>query len=185
MGVGCCAVSAGAAGLLLDGDGRQSEVKGGFGPCVSLVVVIGADRLPLRRSLSDPLITRKRRVTTNRVSTQTGPFGDLADRFSLAVNASSSHERKSSILFSDALHRDARLFLPRADWMVMNVASYVAGPSFQILDFVVIHLWMEVAMALVSDDGSGSEKFWLRSRTVEVMARWSPSGSPQWCLASR
>ena len=27
-----------------------------------------------------------------------GLFGDLADRFSLAVNASSSHERKSSIL---------------------------------------------------------------------------------------
>lgn len=64
VGVGCCAVSAGAAGLLLDGDGRQSEVKGGFGPCVSLVVVIGADRLPLRRSLSDPLITRKRDETT-------------------------------------------------------------------------------------------------------------------------
>ena len=124
-------------------------------------------------------------MTTDRVSTQTGPFGDLADRFSLAVNASSSHERKSSILFFDALHRDARLFLPRADWMVMNVASYVAGPPFQILDFVVIHLWMEVAMALVSDDGSGSENPALRSRTVVAMARWSPSGSPQWCLASR
>jgi hypothetical protein len=59
VGVGCCAVSAGAAGLLLDSDGRQTEVNGGFGPCVSLVVVIGADRLPFRRSLSDPLITRQ------------------------------------------------------------------------------------------------------------------------------
>lgn len=68
-------------------------------------------------------------MTTNRVSTQAGPFGDLADRFSLAVNASSSHERKSSILFSDALHRDARLFFPRADWMVMNVAVLVSRVS--------------------------------------------------------
>lgn len=109
MGVGCCgglcccAVSAGASGASSDGVDVEAEVRGGLGPGVPLIVVIDEDRLPLTGFLGEPLITRQRRVTTNRVSTQTSSLGDLADGFPFTINSfwcSIRHDRKSSILFS-------------------------------------------------------------------------------------
>ena len=109
MGVGCCgglcccAVSAGASGASSDGVDVEAEVCGGLGPGVSLIVMESEDRFPLVRFFSEPLITRQRRVTTNRVSAQTSSFSDLADGFSFTINSfwcSIRHDRKSSILFS-------------------------------------------------------------------------------------
>ena len=79
MGVGCCAVSAGAAGASSDGVDVETEMLRGLGPGMPLIVMESEDRLPLGCLLGEPLITRQRRVTTNRVSTQTSSLGDLAD----------------------------------------------------------------------------------------------------------
>ena len=64
MGVGCCAVSAGAAGASSDGVDVETEMRGGLGPGVSLIVVVDEDRLPLGCLLGEPLITRQSDETT-------------------------------------------------------------------------------------------------------------------------
>src|SRR5699024_2889040 len=70
--------------------------------------------------------------------------------------------------------------------MVVNVASYTAAPSAHILDLVMIHLWIDLAIWSTSATGSGSEKSsWLSAWAVAWMERPSPSGSPKWWRISR
>lgn len=64
MGVGCCAVSAGAAGASSDGVDVETEMLRGLGPGMPLIVVVDEDRLPFVRFLGEPLITRQSDKTT-------------------------------------------------------------------------------------------------------------------------
>ena len=59
VGVGRCAVSAGAAGASSDGVDVETEMLRGLGPGVPLIVVVDEDRLTLTGFLGEPLITRQ------------------------------------------------------------------------------------------------------------------------------
>lgn len=63
-GLCCCAVSAGAAGASSDGVDVETEVRGGLGPGMPLIVMESEDRLPLVCFLGEPLITRQSDKTT-------------------------------------------------------------------------------------------------------------------------